>query len=160
MATHAVIYSVWLHPSYLSPVSTNSGEPNTSHLPNLGHKLHGQWIKAHQDDDTSYEDLNCNARLNIDSDHLATWYQDHPTLPHLFTCFQSQGLRYRLFISVKRPPQPPNILQQPYSTMDLPNGLPPQIEPITISKNKQRPYILNSKPLSTKPSMINSKSMG
>jgi hypothetical protein len=50
-------------------------------LPALGRRLDGQWIKAHQDDDTPYEDLDRAARLNVDVDRLATWYRDHPTMP-------------------------------------------------------------------------------
>jgi hypothetical protein len=50
-------------------------------LPALGRKLNGKWVKAHQDDDQEYDELNREARLNVDADKLATWYRDHETLP-------------------------------------------------------------------------------
>jgi hypothetical protein len=50
-------------------------------LPALGRKLNGKWFKAHQDDDHDYDELNQEARLNVDADKLATWYRDHETLP-------------------------------------------------------------------------------
>jgi hypothetical protein len=42
-------------------------------LPALGRKLNGKWVKAHQDDDHDYDELNREARLNVDADKLATW---------------------------------------------------------------------------------------
>jgi hypothetical protein len=52
-----------------------------SHLPALGHRLDGKWVKAHQDDDSTYDELSRDARLNVDVGKLATWYRDHETLP-------------------------------------------------------------------------------
>jgi hypothetical protein len=55
-----------------------------------GRKLRPTWIKGHQDEDKSYDDLSRDARLNVDADQLAS---DHfwsgkgtrpsPTTPHL-----------------------------------------------------------------------------
>ena len=42
--------------------------------------MKGKWVKAHQDDDTPYDDLSRDAKLNVDVDHLATWYRDNTKL--------------------------------------------------------------------------------
>jgi hypothetical protein len=53
----------------------------SDNLPDIGRKLEGKWVKAHQDDDNPYNELNRDARLNADADKLATWYRDHATSP-------------------------------------------------------------------------------
>ena len=53
----------------------------SANLSDIGRKLEGKWVKAHQDDDNPYDELTRDARLNVDADKLATWYRDHATLP-------------------------------------------------------------------------------
>jgi hypothetical protein len=41
----------------------------------LGCTIYGKWVKTHQDDDYTYDELNRNAaHLNVDLDKLAAWW--------------------------------------------------------------------------------------
>ena len=48
----------------------------------LGKPIEPIWVKGHQDEDTSYEELSASAKHNVDADTLATWYRDSlPSAP-------------------------------------------------------------------------------
>ena len=49
-------------------------------LRDLRRPFRPKWIKAHQDNVSSYESLLFAARLNVDADFLATRYRDHGRL--------------------------------------------------------------------------------